>query len=74
MNTTREEHLAWCKKRAMEYLDRGDYENAFASMIAELQNHPGTKYHPAIQWGAVVVLNGGMNTVAEMRVFINGVN
>jgi hypothetical protein len=36
---TRDEHLAWCKKRALEYLDRGELENAVASMGSDLRQH-----------------------------------
>ena len=36
---TRDEHLAWCKKRALEYLDRGDLQNAIASMGSDLDKH-----------------------------------
>jgi hypothetical protein len=36
---SREEHLEWCKKRALEYLDRGDVENAIASMGSDLGKH-----------------------------------
>lgn len=40
---TREEHLSWCKKRAHEYLDRGDIMNGVTSMMSDLQKHPETK-------------------------------
>ena len=40
---TREEHLAWCKERALEYWKRGDLQNAVASMGSDLNKHPGTK-------------------------------
>jgi hypothetical protein len=40
---TREEHLAWCKKRAHEYLDRGDIANGVTSMISDLSKHPETR-------------------------------
>jgi hypothetical protein len=40
---TREEHLAWCKGRALEYLDAGDLENAVASMGSDLTKHPETE-------------------------------
>jgi hypothetical protein len=40
---TREEHLAWCKQRALEYLDRGDLQNAVASMGSDLNKHEETK-------------------------------
>jgi hypothetical protein len=39
---TREEHLAWCKQRALEYVDAGDLANAVASMGSDLQKHPET--------------------------------
>jgi hypothetical protein len=40
---TRDEHLAWSKQRALEYLDRGELENAVASMGSDLSKHPDCK-------------------------------
>lgn len=37
---TRDEHLAWAKKRAHEYVDIGELDNAIASMGSDLQKHP----------------------------------
>ena len=37
---TREEHLAWCKERALEYVDRGDLNSAVVSMGSDLDKHP----------------------------------
>jgi hypothetical protein len=34
----RAEHLIWCKKRALEYVDRGELANAVASMGSDLGN------------------------------------
>jgi hypothetical protein len=39
---TREEHLAWCKRRALEYVDAGALRHAVASMAADLKTHPDT--------------------------------
>jgi hypothetical protein len=36
----REDHLAWCKKRALEYLDNGEIADAMASMGNDLMQHP----------------------------------
>ena len=36
---TRDEHLAWAKKRALEYLDAGDLTNALSSMGSDLSKH-----------------------------------
>lgn len=40
---TRAEHLAWCKERALEYVDRGDLAAAVASMTSDLGKHEGTR-------------------------------
>lgn len=42
MSVTRDEHLEWCKKRALEYVERGDYTNAVKSMLSDLRKHPET--------------------------------
>ncbi len=41
--TTREEHLQWCKDRALEYLDKGDMTNAVTSMLSDLSKHEETR-------------------------------
>lgn len=41
---TRAEHLAWCKERALEYVDAGDLANAVASMGSDLGKHPETRH------------------------------
>ena len=43
MTRTREEHLQWCKDRALEYLNRGDIKNAVTSMMSDLNKHPETE-------------------------------
>jgi hypothetical protein len=39
---TRDEDLAWCKRRALEYVDAGDLTRAVASMASDLKTHPDT--------------------------------
>lgn len=70
--TTRAEHLDWCKKRALAYLDYGDWQGAFASMVSDLDKHPGTQEHSACRIGMMLILNGHLNDVFKMREFING--
>ena len=48
MMMTGEEHLAVCKRRALEYLDAGDLVNAVISMGSDLDKHPETKCHPVL--------------------------
>jgi len=70
----RQEHLEWCKKRALEYVDIGDTSQAFASMLSDLRKHPETENHPAMKMGAQMIFAGLLTTPQEMRVFINGFN
>ena len=53
MSVTRDEHLAWCKRRALEYVDAGDLTNAVVSMGSELKKHPDTD-NPALN-GLVMI-------------------
>ncbi len=50
---TRDEHLAWCKRRALEYVDAGDLAHAVASMASDLKTHPDTD-NPALN-GLVMI-------------------
>lgn len=72
--TTRAEHLAWCKKRALEYVDAGDCNQAFASMASDLSKHPETEKHGAIQLGMMMLMGGHLNRPDQMRKFIEGFN
>lgn len=69
---TRDEHLVWCKRRAMEYVAMGDLPQAFASMGSDLQKHPETKGHSGITIGTFLLMNGRLSTQEEMRSYING--
>src|SRR5262249_18844099 len=43
--TTREEHLAWCKQRALEYVEHGDLQGALTSMGSDLTKVSGGQIH-----------------------------
>lgn len=70
----RQEHVAWCKKRALEYVERGDLENAFGSMVSDLGKHPETVGHIGIPMGVGLQAIGKLNTKEEMRKFIEDFN
>ena len=70
----RNEHLAWCKRRALRYVEENDLTNAFASMASDLRKHPETDSHIAIQLGTALMMGGHLNTQKEMRKFIEGFN
>jgi hypothetical protein len=50
---TRDEHLAWCKRRALEYVEAGDLMHAVASMASGLKTHPDT-HNPALNGLAMI--------------------
>jgi hypothetical protein len=70
--TTREEHLTWCKQRALEYVDRGNAVDAYASMASDMAEHAETKGHPAINLGMMLMMSGHLESPDKMREFING--
>lgn len=72
--TTREEHLKWCKTRALEYLESGDIHNAIASMMSDLGKHPETQNHPAKGLGVQLqMLPGGLDYDGAKK-YIEGFN
>jgi hypothetical protein len=71
---TREEHLAWCKKRALEYCDLADPQQAMASMASDLGKHEETQGHAGIQLGIMMMMGGHLSDVRQMREFIEGFN
>ena len=70
---TREEHLTWCKDRALAYVDRGDLVNALASMASDMRKHPDNDTDMAAMLlatvGAGCVMSGD---AAGMRSLIEG--
>ena len=74
MKTTRQDHLIWCKKRALEYVEINDLNQAFASMTSDLRKHKETAEHSGIELGWALLMNNHLNTPREMRKFIEGFN
>lgn len=70
----RKEHLEWCKKRAIEYVDVGDLPNAWASMCSDLGKHEETRDHPAIKLGMMLYMSGNLSSPKQMKDFILGFN
>jgi len=68
--TTREEHLAWCKQRALEYIDAGEIEQAYTSMASDLGKHPETANHSGIELGMMMLMGGHLRSAEDMRKFI----
>lgn len=70
----RTEHVQWCKQRALEYVDSGDFDEAMASMCSDLGKHPDTVGHAGIPMGIAMMTSGQLDSDHEMRKFINGFN
>ena len=70
--TSRAEHLAWCKQRALQYLDADDVDQAWASFTSDLRMHSQTANHMAIELGNQLYFAGHLSTAKEMRKFIEG--
>ena len=67
---TRNEHLAWCKQRANDLVNKGRYLEAINSMISDLGKHPETA--SSIGIGAMLMLT--VRDVPSARRYIDGFN
>lgn len=70
----RQQHLDWCKQRALEYADRGDVTQAWASMASDIGKHEETAGHAGLELGMMMLMAGMLSTGPEMRKFIEGFN
>lgn len=68
---TRAKHLQWCKDRALEYVESGDYSQAVASMVSDLNKHDETRdsVSMAFHLGMAVQTT---NNKKEVEDYING--
>lgn len=70
----RAKHLQWCKERALEYVDKGDVSQAYASFVSDMGKHESTANHPAMELGHIQLFSGMLSTPAQMRSWIEGFN
>lgn len=68
------EHVQWAKDRALSELAAGSIPNAIASVASDLNKHPETKDHGAIELMMMLAMGGHMGTTREVREFIEGIN
>jgi hypothetical protein len=74
MTMSRAEHLAWCKQRALEYVDAGNLDGARQSMLIDLQKWEEPLYPGDML--AVLLMDAALfcKTSDQMRYWINGFN
>ena len=71
---SRKDHLAMCKSRALECIERGDSGAAFNSMLSDMSKHDETRDHIGLKLGiGLMMLPCGMTT-AEIKSWIEGFN
>ena len=70
----RAQHLEWCKKRALAYVDQGCLQQALNSMIDDLRKHPKAADHPGIPIAVGRMAIGDLTTSGQVREFIEGFN
>lgn len=71
MSRNRDEHLEWCKQRALEYLPH-DPVNAMGSMLSDMLKHPELKDHVGLQLAPMFY--GAHNDERAVRGWIVGFN
>lgn len=72
---TREEHLKWCKKRAIEEMDFcKDPMKGIISMMSDLRKHPETNSEALVSLCAMQLLVNPKMTRQQVINFLNGFN
>ena len=71
--TTRHEHIAWAKERALQYADAGDMPGAIGSLQSDLGKHPETRNHDAIMLSMTMAVARKFDRPGALREFIEGI-
>ena len=62
---TSQEHMDWCKRRALEYVNAGDAKNAVTSMLSDLGKHKDTRHLQAFGVVGIFTITKGVEAVRE---------
>jgi hypothetical protein len=65
-----DEHIGWCKQRALEYIKEGNAKDAIASMISDLNKHPETKCNEYV--AALGLICASHDDLIESKRWIEG--
>lgn len=72
--STRQEHMDWCKERALQYANRGELRDALLSIISDLKKHRETEKHAGGLLTVILMAGGHLSTKHEVIEHINGFN
>ena len=70
----REEHINWTKNRAVALAQKGDFNQAFNSIVSDLDKNAETRNHPLILQGRMLKQLGELNNLSSILDFINSIN
>jgi len=68
------EHFIRSKALKSYYVDRGEFREAFSSMASDLNKHPETEGHIAIELGMMLMVTGHLDTYDGIYSYIVGFN
>lgn len=68
---TREEHMKWCKERALAYLP-ADPQQAITSMLSDISKHPETKSNMLAGLTLQLMMIGSLSSPEDARRHIEG--
>lgn len=69
---TRDEHITWCKTRALELANMGDLNQALISMMSDLGKHEETRSHGGIMLTTMLMAGGHLKDIHSVKQHING--
>ena len=69
----RTDRIAWAVRRARASLQHGDFVRAGLELVADLEEHPATRGHPAVQQMIPRVHCGGFSTSRQVQEFIDAI-
>lgn len=71
VRSERQQHVDWCKERALEYVDKGDLRGAMASMLSDMRKRDDTAIAPMLAMLGMAEVQRGREA---MRRWIEGFN
>lgn len=72
LSTDRGRHLHWCKQRAIECINRGELEQAWASFASDMEKHESTRGRLGNDYLLLAMMY--MNSPTQLQRFIEGFN
>lgn len=69
---TRKEHVEWCKQRALHYVEIGMLQEAVASMLSDMSQHPQNEVNSFL--GLLGLMEAEKGNAPAVKRWIEGFN